>query len=407
MGIADIIPGVSGGTLALILGIYKEFIDTLRNLNLKFVKPLLDAIRTGFAPGPRAALKASLSTMNLPWLFTLAAGIALAFAIGSRVITSLMEQYPEVMNALFFGLILSSIEFPVRMMKQRGGKEVGWGVLGAVLAFIIVGASFTPPLSWHTVEAQAVESGGQSLKDISETGPSALKPVDIYRHERNEAVRVATGLPLPVKIDAVKSNEKAYGEIIVPAGTKIEVPRPAIWFILIAGFIAISAMLLPGISGSFMLVAMGSYYFMLNALKGFLRALSHLSFPSSQIWYVLVFIVGMVTGLVLFARALSWLLNRYPDATLAMLTGVMVGCLRTIWPFKINAGQTTEKINMIPTQFSSDGICAVDNAGTYCWSQGTVTAAVVAMVAGMVIVTGLGVVGRRIEKRAAQAAPQA
>jgi putative membrane protein len=398
MGIADIIPGVSGGTLALILGIYQEFIDSLRSLNLKFVKPLLDALRTGFAPAQKEALKEAMGTMRLGWLLTLGAGIAVAMGIGSKVIPALMERYPEVMNALFFGLILASIAFPLRMMKRKGGREVVYGVVGAVAAFVVVGASFTPPLSWHTVEAQAVEAGGQTLKDIAEAGPSALKPVDIYRHPNNAALRVATGQPLAVEIDPVKVDEKAYGELTVPAGTPVEVPRPAAWFILIAGFIAISAMLLPGISGSFMLLAMGSYYFMLNALKGFLRAVAHLHFPGSQLVYVGLFIVGMVTGLVLFSRLLSWLFHKHPDATLATLTGVMLGCLRTIWPFKISLGASvTEKVNMFPTHISAEGFCAASDTNRYCWSQGTMVAAGVALIGGILLVTALDVIGRRLE----------
>jgi hypothetical protein len=90
---------------------------------------------------------------------------------------------------------------------------------------------------------------------------------------------------------------------------------------------------------------------------------------------------------------------------LATLTGVMLGCLRTIWPFKVSFGAAvTEKVNMFPTQASAEGFCAAAEGGRYCWSQGTVTASAVALVAGVLLVTALDIVGRRLERAKSQGA---
>ena len=389
MGIADIIPGVSGGTLALILGIYTQFIDALRSLDLRFVKPLVAAVKAKFAGPERAALIEVLQSMRLGWLMTLGTGIVVAMGIGSKVIPSLMESYPAIMNALFFGLILASVAFPIQMMTSKGSKEALAAVIAAVLAFVLVGAAFTPPLAWEKVTAEE----GQTLKEVAEAGPSALKPADIYWHADNQALRES--VPAQERNPTDKGAEKAYGDLEVPAGVVVSVPKPAAWFILIAGFIGISAMLLPGVSGSFLLLIFGVYYFMLNALKGFLKSLIHFSWPGTQILYVSLFICGMIGGLLLFSRLLSWLLHRYPNITMASLAGMMLGCLRTIWPFKVRLGaDVTQKVNVIPSS-SEAGICSTLEGTTQCWSSGTVIGIVIAFIVGIALVFGLAWIAKR------------
>src|SRR5690606_27607896 len=125
-----------------------------------------------------------------------------------------------------------------------------------------------------------------------------------------------------------------YDEVIVPAGTPVRVPRPELWFVFVSGLIAICAMILPGISGSYLLLILGNYFFILNALKGFLKTAASLQLPLNQGAYVVVFCLGCGIGLLGFARVLSYLLREHAVPTLGVLVGLMIGCLRGIWPFR-------------------------------------------------------------------------
>ncbi len=339
MGFADVIPGVSGGTMALLLGIYTKLIHAIKSVDLRFVKPLWRVIRGGFKAEDRAELGTVLRAMHLPWLMTLGFGIVMAFGIGSKVIPTLMERYPEIMMGFFFGLVLASVSAPIRIMDRFGLREGVIILVATVGTYLLVGASVTPPLEYREFVAEKVHDGGQTLKELAEAGPSALPPEGMYWDANNASLRdaIASG---PSDVSELarginpKSHTNPYNDLIVPAGTLVNVPAPAPWFIFIAGFIAICAMVLPGVSGSFLLLVMGSYYFMLNALKGFIRRAAHVVFPESQFVYVVLFSLGALLGLVVFSRLLSWLLERAPTATMAVLVGLMVGCLRVIWPFK-------------------------------------------------------------------------
>src|SRR5690606_16437148 len=155
----------------------------------------------------------------------------------------------------------------------------------------------------------------------AEAGPSALPPEGIYWDERNEALRLAAPTDATSGLDA-KDKNNPYNDLIVPAGTKVTVPAPAPWFLFFAGFIAICAMVLPGSSGSFILLVLGSYYCLLIALTGCLRTLAHLSFAEAQLVYVGLFSIGALLGLTILARFLHWLRGRAQTATMAALVGV-------------------------------------------------------------------------------------
>lgn len=377
MGLADVVPGVSGGTLALILGIYTQFIDALRSVNLSFIKPLWKAIKGGFKKDARADLMATLEDMQIGWLLTLAAGILTAIVIGSRVIPSLLERYPELMFSFFFGLILASVWVPYSMLSRKSAKELISGVLAAVLAFLVVGASVTPPTTWRQFEAADQEEGGQTLKQLAEAGPSALTPEKIYWDDKNAALREAVPSELERGYNP-KKKDNPYNELVIPAGTPVQVPTVSSWFMFFAGFIAISAMLLPGISGSFILLTMGAYYFVLNALKGTIKGLVAVDISSHQVVPVALFCLGCLAGLVVFSRVLSWLLHKYPSVTLAALVGVMLGCLRTIWPFKGVDGDGGT-INVLPEAFGTAEVYAL-----------------LAAAGGFALVIGLGIVAQRM-----------
>jgi putative membrane protein len=234
MGSADIIPGVSGGTMALILGIYERLLNAIRSFDLEWLKDIT-----------RLRFSAALKKIDLPFLLPLVLGIVLAIVFFTRVIPlpRLIVSHPELIYGLFFGLILASIVLLMKEVESYGVLEILITIAGVVLGFSVVN--------------------------------------------------------------------------LVP----VETPTAA-WFIFLCGFIAISAMLLPGISGSFILLILGKYAYIINALGQF------------DLPVILAFSLGALTGLVVFSRAIVWLLNRYNQATLLLIKGILIGALWIIWPFQ-------------------------------------------------------------------------
>lgn len=248
MGTADIIPGVSGGTIALITGIYEKLLNAIKSINMAAMKKLL-----------RFDIKGAVSEIHLRFLLVIFIGIALALVSLARLMHFLLNTYPELTFSTFFGLIAASI-FIV-------GKKVSWDwkrglsvVLGAVLAYLIVG--------------------------------------------------------------------------LIP----VETPTSLI-FIFLSGLIAICAMILPGLSGAFLLLILGKYEFITGSLKSIFSVNEVTGLHNILI--ILVFCVGCFFGLFGFSRFLKWLLAKWYNGTLAFLTGLMIGSMRKIWPWK---GETISKI---------------------------------------------------------------
>jgi putative membrane protein len=235
MGGADVIPGVSGGTVALILGIYERLIHAIR----VGASALLAGVRLDFAGSRRR-----FGEVEWGLVLPLGAGIASALVIGARLIPGLLESHGEAIFALFFGLILGSVVVPFRRIESVGRAEVALMAAAAVVAFVLVG--------------------------------------------------------LPPR----------------------EITDPALPFVFAAAAVAICAMILPGVSGAFLLLVFGIY-------RPTLDALTALNLP-----YVLTFIAGAVLGLGTFARILEWLLTHRHSVTMAALTGLMVGSVRALWPWQ-------------------------------------------------------------------------
>ncbi len=396
MGVADVIPGVSGGTLALVLGIYQEFVDSIKGLNLRWVGLLMKWLRGGRTRADRDALVSALRALNLPFLLTLGAGIATAIVVGSAIIPSLMAAYPTLMRAFFFGLILASVMVPAQLIRAsaRGNGQLV-GALVLALVCTVFGYWVTDPSRQLQLATtwSALESREESLKDLMRRGPSAGTGEQVYWadqngalrdtiaatqpevHQRLEALRASSGEEVADKA-ALKARNAPYEEVMLPAQVAVSLPRPALWFVFVAGAIAICAMILPGISGSYILLIFGVYFFILNALKGALSLLASGSFPTQHVMYLGVFIAAMAVGILGFSRVLSYLLHRHSAATLGALVGLMIGCLRGIWPFrKLMPGGV--EVNVWPATFgvevlSALGVCLL----------------------GVAIVIGLSFVGR-------------
>ncbi|MEL6635797.1 MAG: DUF368 domain-containing protein [Bacteroidota bacterium] len=239
MGIAEVIPGVSGGTIAFITGIYEKLLNTIQAFNFSLIGTLR-----------REGWRALWRQINGSFLVSLVLGMALGIVVGVFGVTHLLENYPQLLWAFFFGLILSSAIYIGRQVPRWGPAELLAIALGAGLAFYITVAS------------------------------------------------------------PAQGNE-------------------ALWFVFLSGMIAISALLLPGISGSFILLLMGMYTYILPTVREALE-----TFEPRSLIVLAVFGTGCLVGLVSFARLLSWTFKYYRTPTLALLTGFMLGSLNKIWPWR-------------------------------------------------------------------------
>lgn len=416
MGFADVVPGVSGGTMAFILGIYVQFVEALKSLNVRWVPGVLRWVFGGMkTEGKDDALK-HFKAMHLPFLFTLGAGIVCAFAIGSVVIPRLMDQFPVAMFAFFIGLILASTIVPVQQMKSRGIMQISVGLVVAVVTYVGLGAQSEPSLTWS--ERRLDES--LTLEDFNRRFPSIRNPENLYcsngavqgRPGEYDNVALRAAIEADVEQPGVaaqlnnictelrarsgdimawheyreslgnlgrKDEANPFNLAIVPAGTPVHIPQPSYVFIFASGIIGICAMVLPGISGSFLLLIMGVYHFMLSgALKGFVSEAIHGRVPQEQFIYVVIFCTGCLVGILSFARVLSYLFRHHESTTLAAMVGLMIGSLRAIWPFRYGDAS----VGIVPFLPQSAGP----------WME-----AGIALVIGFVLVAGMTWLAERLE----------
>ncbi|MCA9515329.1 MAG: DUF368 domain-containing protein [Myxococcales bacterium] len=396
MGTADAIPGVSGGTIALVLGIYERFIGAISAVGLGLVKAvftrafwrrlwagLKDPAALGDAP-------VDVHAKNVLFLGSLVVGIALALAVGAKVIPDLLATYPSQMHGFFLGLVLASVMVPWRMMKKRQAPQMVALVLGAVATFFVVGLPLDQSQSARgvvTVELPAPAAEAMTLTaaeekvvfltqryggehDKREVGFLPAKPIEVAAGQTTVEVPVLARL-------AGKVGNLDAGQIAavrgLPEGTTVRQAAateggsdPALWFVFVAGVIAISAMVLPGISGAFLLLMLGMYHYILFNLRLVLYERD-----GGAMVVVGVFLAAVVIGILSFSRFLSWLLARYHDTTIAALIGIMIGSVRKLWPFET---------------LDADGVAHPSLPSGF---DGTVAATLIALVVGAVIVVGL------------------
>ena len=257
MGMAEVVPGVSGGTIAFVTGIYERLLESITAVG----PDLLPAFRRG---GVGAVWKA----VQGPFLLNLVVGMAFGLIVGVFAVTYLIAAFPPVVWAFFFGLILASAWYIGRMVRPWNAKE-------------------------------------------------AL------------ALAVGFGIALAIVI-----------------GTPAQ-GSTSLLFVFVSGAIAISALLLPGVSGSFILLLMGMYSYVVPSVKALLSG------DTEALPVVLVFALGCLTGLATFSRFLKFLFERYPQPTLALLTGFMLGSLYKLWPWRVVTDYARD----------ADGAFVVDDEG--------------------------------------------
>ena len=232
MGAADVVPGVSGGTIAFISGIYEELITSINSINLSL-----------FKTWKKDGIKSVWNEINGNFLLALFAGILISVFSLAKFLSWLLENQPVLLWSFFFGLVLASVFFVGKEIQKWNLGTIAIFIAGALVAFII------------------------------------------------------TELPPNENVDSLP-------------------------YLFLSGALAICAMILPGISGAFILVLLGSYKTILDAVH------------ERDVKVVLVVAFGAVFGLLSFARILKWMFKHYKSLTLALLTGFILGSLNKIWPWK-------------------------------------------------------------------------
>ena len=236
MGAANVIPGVSGGTIALITGIYEELIDSLKSFNIQALKLLL-----------KGEFKTFISHINLKFLFAVFFGTALSIISLARVLEYFFKQNEQMVWSFFFGLIIASIYYVAKMINS-------WNISSIV--FLLLGITFATSLAF--------------LKPLSENSSS--------------------------------------------------------YYLFICGIVSVASMILPGLSGSYVLILMGNYHLIM---------LHSVSDPFSNLNILFPVILGSIIGFLTLSHSISYVLKKHYDSTISLLTGFIVGSLLIIWPWKV------------------------------------------------------------------------
>ncbi|MBQ1266730.1 MAG: DUF368 domain-containing protein [Proteobacteria bacterium] len=336
MGTIDIVPGVSGSTIAVLFGIYERFIAALKNIDLQLLKATFGLFRHGFSKDARRQCLNVWQKKDTLWLLNLVTGLGCAIVAASFFIPWLTEQYPDVTRGFFFGLVLGSTITPILALNRPKWLEIIFILVFGVACYVLLGQHFSPPSNLVTQIASEGVTYGEMFRSL----PSLLPPDAVAAMPQNEALRAA--------VPAITTTPQSeLTQLVLPAGTPVTLPAIPLYFSFIAGFAAICAMLLPGISGSFILLVLGLYYGALNAARGTFSALAHAHFATEHILVLSLLALGAIAGVATFSRALTWLFNHYRRLTMAAITGILLGCLRAVWPFR--ATQDGLSVNVMPT----------------------------------------------------------
>ncbi len=242
MGAANVIPGVSGGTIALVTGVYEELIESLKSLNIQAIRLLLKRDFKGFS-----------TYIHLDFLIVLFLGVGLSIVSLAKLIEYLFTKNEQLVWSFFFGLILASIYYVGKMVKNWNIKSVSSLILGIILASAL----------------------------------AFIKPV----------------------------SENA-----------------SIYYLVLCGVVAVSSMILPGLSGSYVLILMGNYQLIM---------LQSVSDPINNMSILLPVVIGAIIGFLGLSHGISYVLKKFYNPTISLLTGFVIGSLIIIWPWKISSDTIT------------------------------------------------------------------
>lgn len=294
MGAADIVPGVSGGTVALILGVYERLLEAISNCDVE----LLHLVKTG-------QFRRAAEHVDLRFVAALGTGIAVGIGGLARLMNHLLINHLSLTFAAFTGMILASSLVVSHRLARWRTEHYGMLIAGILIALRLV-----------TLHA---------LKN----------PPDTY------------------------------------------------WYLFVCGCIGIIAMILPGISGAFILLLLNRYHYITDIIKG----MTHAELTVDGLLSLIVFGLGCVTGLLSFSRILNWLLHHFHDSTMALLCGFMIGSLYKLWPFQHDLTPNEAKLkhkvfeNYMPTTLDGH-VCSV----------------VILVIVGAALVLSLEVISRRVSR---------
>jgi putative membrane protein len=316
MGVADLVPGISGGTIAFILGFYHPLLESLQTLNGSAFQCLWKGEWREFSQ--RVAWR---------FLLTLLAGILTAFICLANFFHFILadEVYRIYLYAIFLGLILASFVFCLRQIKVWKGRMILGLCVGAFAAYLLTNTTLTP-----TTEGEFAVPIEIDAHEIT------LRNYDSSHHLLTGLSSQALGVLLAQGL--LQNNTPVYNQqhVLVGIVGEFVVPYRISFFngwLVFCGALAICALLLPGISGSYILTLLGVYPTVIEALVEFLNSLGHASFNTEAFAVLWSLGLGIGIGALGFARVLSWLLHHYPNQSLALLSGFMIGAIRSVWPF--------------------------------------------------------------------------
>jgi putative membrane protein len=280
MGAADVIPGVSGGTIAFIMGIYDDFVSSLASINSEAVRLLL-----------KGKFKAFWKHINGSFLLSLVIGIGISIISLAGLMQTLLTDFPIQTWAFFFGLIVASSIFIIRGISGWKFREGLLLALGVILGTVICTLSPTQT-------------------------PDSL------------------------------------------------------WFIFLSGAIAICAMILPGISGSFILLILGKYQYIMGTISDLVSGIDF----GRNLLILCVFVIGAIVGILGFSKFLHWLLARWNKETLIVLAGFIIGSLVKVWPWS-----------------NPEALAQAEEAGSMLYGSAIIFALI-----GLSLVTGIELIGKSI-----------
>ncbi|MCZ6679151.1 MAG: DUF368 domain-containing protein [Candidatus Poribacteria bacterium] len=288
IGIANIIPGVSGGTMAITLGIYERLIRALHNIGLSTAQKLLGVVT--LKKDAISEARAELQRIDFGFLMALLIGALIAIAALAKLIVYLLTQQHDPTYGFFCGLVLISILIPAKMLTRFTAKE---------LVSLLIAAALTVGLS------------------LSMSGEKRLDN-ERKKHELKESSIASTASSSHIGAETDTTSPGTSRRM----GDRTDHSVSRLMYLFLCGAIAISAMILPGISGSFVFLLLGVYFDILTSVN-------------NRDWLVLAVVaLGCGIGLLAFTRLLNYVLERHHDLTVSFLIGLMVGSLYGLWPFR-------------------------------------------------------------------------
>jgi putative membrane protein len=305
MGVADIIPGISGGTVAFIMGFYDDLLHSIKSVKPPF--------------------------KNISWQFLLATltGIAISMVTLANYITIILdhEVYRIYLYATFLGLILASIFFCGKQIRKWHPRYILLITTGAIIAYILCGTKTSSVVHEDTYDVYLEKSS------------SWTRPIANYDNQKQQILGVTPGelssmlakgfVSTETPVVRVGHDQEQY------AGNVVD-PKLFSWidpWVVTCGVIGISALLLPGVSGSYVLNILGMYPIIIAALAEFVSDGKQLIFNLDAFLVLANLGIGIIFGAILFSRVIGWFLDHYHQGTLAILTGFLIGSLHVVWPF--------------------------------------------------------------------------